>query len=160
MNDDPRVLKPLSFEYLVPEFARPDFKLPEEPIEKGNEKVNVDTKGVGQDPSTARGEWMSPLLRELLEKKGNKTMDEELFQRVEVDIEKFTRAAMELQVAVIDAEAQLEIARLRLVDVEDTLEKARGQLRHHLDSVRGMKVAMPAHPDWGQNVYKAGERDA
>lgn len=101
-------------------------------------------------------------------------MDEELFPRVEVEIEKFTRAAMELQVAVINAEAQLkdarqqradadkalEIARLRWVDAEDTLEKAQGRLRHHLESVRGMKVTMPAPPDWGQNVYKVGERDA
>ena len=73
-------------------------------------------------------------------------MDEELFKRVEVDIETFTREAMKRQVAVIDA--------------EDTLEKARGWLEHHLDSVRGLKVTVPAPPDWGQNVYKVGERDA
>ena len=113
------------------------------------------------------------VLQEMLEKKGNETMDEELFKRVEVDIEKFTCAAMKLQVDVIDAETQLndakqqwaeaekalEVARLRWVDAEDTLEKARGRLNHHLDSVRGMKVAMPAPPDWGQNVYKVGERN-
>ena len=114
------------------------------------------------------------VLQEMLEKKGNETMDEELFKRVEVDIEKFTREVMKWQVAVIDAEAQLkdskqqwaeaekamEVARLRWVDAEDTLEKARGLLEHHLGSVRGLKVTMPAPPDWGQNVYKVGERDA
>lgn len=113
-------------------------------------------------------------LQEMLEKKGNKPMDEELFKRVEVDIEKFTREAMKRQVAVIDAEAQLkdskqqwaeaekalEVARLRWVDAEDTLEKARGWLEHHLDSVRGLNVTVPAPPDLGQNVYKVGERDS
>ena len=100
------------------------------------------------------------ILQEMLEKKGNKPMDEELFKRVEVSIEKFTRAAMDLQVVVIDAEAQLkdakqqwaeaekalEVARLRWVEAEDTLEKARGGLEHHLNSVRGLKVTVPAQP--------------
>ena len=167
MCENPRVLKDLRFEYLIPEFARPDFKLPSEenPVMEHEwamirtlfavprlidvEKVNADTKG-------------------------NKPMDEELFKRVEVDIEKFTRAVLELQVAVIDAEAQLkdskqqwaeaekalEVARLRWVDAEDTLEKVRGLLEHHLGSVRGLKVTVPAPPDWGQNVYKVGEGDA
>ena len=151
--EKPRVLKDLRFEYLIPEFARPDFKLPSEenPVMEHEwamirtlfavprlidvEKVNADTKG-------------------------NKQMDEELFQRVEVDIETFAREAMKRQVAVIDAEAQLkdarqqraeaekmlESARLRWVDAEDTLEKARGLLEHHLGSVRGLNVTVPAQP--------------
>ena len=101
-------------------------------------------------------------------------MDEELFPRVEVSIEKFTREAMELQVAVIDAEASLKDALRRWADVEKTVwpakrrlsdaeravEEARGRLNRHLDSVRGLNATMPAPPDWGQNVYKVGERDA
>ena len=161
---NPRVLKDLHFEYQIPEFARPDFKLPSEE-DKEREWAMIRMLFSGSrliDPEKVKAHT-----------KGNKPMDEELFKRVEVNIEKFTRAAMELQVAVIDAEAQLkdarqkradadkmlEIARLRWVEAEDTLEKARGRLNHHLDSVRGLNVSMPAPPDWGQNVYKVGDRD-
>ena len=101
-------------------------------------------------------------------------MDEELFSKVEVDIDEFTREAMKLQVAVIDAEARLKDAqrrwddvektvwtvKQRLTDAEKALEKARGGLEHHLNSVRGLNVTVPAPPGWGRNVYKVGERDA
>ena len=164
MSDDPLVLKDLSFEYLPPEFARPDFKLPSEE-DKEREWAIIGTIFQGYkfiDPEKVKAHM-----------KGNEPMDEELFKRVEVDIEKFTREAMKRHVAVIDAEAQLkdskqqwaeaekalEVARLRWVDAEDTLEKARGLLEHHLGSVRELKVTVPAPPDWGQNVYKVGERD-
>ena len=114
------------------------------------------------------------VLQEMLEKKGNKPMDEELFSKVEVDIDEFTREAMKLQVAVIDAEARLKDAqrrwddvektvwpvKQRLTDAEKALEKARGGLEHHLNSVRGLNVTVPAPPGWGQNVYRVGERDA
>lgn len=114
------------------------------------------------------------VLQEMLEKKGNKPMDEELFSKVEVDIDEFTREAMKLQVAVIDAEARLKDAqrrwddvektvwtvKQRLTDAEKALEKARGGLEHHLNSVRGLNVTVPAPPGWGRNVYKVGERDA
>lgn len=95
--------------------------------------------------------------------KGNKPMDEKLFQRVEVDIEKFTRAAMELQAAVIYAEDQLKDVKQRAsrvfrewADAEKSLEAVRGQLRHHLDSVRGLKVTMPLVPE---GEHKVGELD-
>ena len=111
------------------------------------------------------------VLQEMLEKKGNETMDEELFKRVEVSIEEFTRAAMEMQVAVIDAEARLKDAqqrwidiektafpvKQRLTDAEKTAKEARGRLNRHLDSVRGLNVTVPAPPGWGKNL---GERNA
>lgn len=88
--------------------------------------------------------------------KGNKPMDEKLFQRVEVDIEKFTSAAMELQAAVIYAEDQLKDAKQQWADAEKSLEAVRGQLRHHLESVRGLKVTMPLVPE---GEHKVGELD-
>ena len=111
------------------------------------------------------------VLQEMLEKKGNETMDEELFKRVEVRIEEFTRAAMEMQAAVIDAEARLKDAqqrwidiektafpvKQRLTDAEKTAKEARGRLNRHLDSVRGLNVTVPAPPGWGKNL---GERNA
>ena len=150
MSDEPRKTEPLSFEYLTPEFARPDFKLPSEE-DKEREWAIIGTIFQGYkliDPEKVKAHM-----------KGNKPMDEELFKRVEVDIEKFTCAAMKLQADVIVAEAQLKDAKQQWVEAEDALEKARGRLNHHLDSVRGLKVTMPAPPDWGQNVYKVGERD-
>lgn len=142
--------------------------------ESFNEEVEAFLKACNYVRIKPPGPDKIQALRELSEKKGNKPMDEELFSRVEVEIEKFTRAAMELQVAVIDAEARLKDAQRRWDDVENTvwpakqrlhdaekaLEKKRGMLNKHLNWVRGMKVTLPAPPDWGQNVYKVGERDA
>ena len=109
-------------------------------------------------------------LQNLSDKKEDKPMDKEPYQRVEVDIEKFTRAAMELQVAVIDAEAQmkdakqqwidaekaLQFARNQRIDAETTLVAARGKLQRHLEWVRGLNVTVPLPPGWEE---KLGERD-
>lgn len=70
MSDDPRGLERLRFEYLIPEFARPDFKLPSEwdiigTIFQGYKLI---------DPEKVKAHM-----------KGNKPMDEEVFPRVEFD---------------------------------------------------------------------------
>ena len=102
--------------------------------------------------------------------KGNKPMDEEVFPRVEVDIEVFTRAAMDMKVAVINAEAQmkdakqqwidaekaLRFARNQRIDAETTLVAARGKLRRHLEWVRGLNVTVPLPLGWEE---KLGARD-
>ena len=88
--------------------------------------------------------------------KGNEPMDEELFPRVEVDIEVFTRAAMDMKVAVINAEAQMKDAKQQWIDAETTLVAARGKLRRHLEWVRGLNVTVPLPLGWEE---KLGARD-
>ena len=97
-------------------------------------------------------------------------MDKEILPRVEVDIEVFTRAAMDLKEAIINAEAQmkdakqqwidaekaLQFARNQRIDAETTLVAARDKLRRHLEWVRGLNVTVPLPPGWEE---KLGERD-
>ena len=161
---NPRVLKDSRFEYLIPELARADFKLP------GEEEPKKEF-GWAELKALLAGSRLSNAKNDEADTKGNEPMDEELFKRVEVSIEEFTRAAMEMQVAVIDAEARLKDAQQRWIDIEKTVfpvkqrltdaektaKEARGRLNRHLDSVRGLNVTVPAPPGWGKNL---GERNA
>ena len=83
-------------------------------------------------------------------------MDKEILPRVEVDIEVFTRAAMDLKEAIINAEAQMKDAKQQWIDAETTLVAARDQLRRHLEWVRGLNVTVPLPPGWEE---KLGVRD-
>ena len=71
-KEETLVLKPLSFEYLTPEFARPDFKLPSEE-DKEREWAIIGAIFQGYkliDPEKVKAHM-----------KGNEPMDEELFTK-------------------------------------------------------------------------------
>lgn len=90
-------------------------------------------------------------LQEMLEKKGNKPMDEELFteeaikrltepegaaprnseyyESMVVDIETYTNHALKLQMAVVEAEAALDDARAKLQEHLDIIRKTHVTLR-------------------------------
>ena len=104
------------------------------------------------------------------------------------DTSPLDRPALELRAAVIDAEKKLGNVRQQCVDAQTTLahaqqqwaeiethltrvrkqrdeaaktlEERRVMLNKHLEAVRGLNVTVSPPPDWGQNVYKVGERDA
>ena len=96
------------------------------------------------------------VLQEMLEKKGNETMDEELFTTLVVDIETYTNHALKLQMAVIEAESKLAKAKrrhrkadLRLAkasrqwsEADKAEDDARAKLQEHLDSVRKTHVTL------------------
>ena len=108
------------------------------------------------------------VLQEMLEKKGNETMDEELFteetikrltepegaaprnaeyyESLVVDIETYTNHALELQMAVVVAEAALDDACQQQREAKAALDDARAKLREHLDSVRKTHVTLRKGP--------------
>ena len=153
MCEDPRVLKDLRFEYLTPEFARPDFKLPSEE-DKECEWAIIGTIFQGSkliDPEKVKAHM-----------KGNEPMDEVIFDEETIkrltepegaatrDIETYTKHALKLQLAIAAAESQLENAKKkhrkaaeRLKDAsqqwaeaDKALDEARAKLDNHLDAVR------------------------
>ena len=104
------------------------------------------------------------VLQKMLEKKGNETMDEELFteeainrltipegasprnseyyESLVVDIETYTNHALKLQRAVIEAESQLEDACQKQREAETAVNDARAKLREHLSLIRGTHVTL------------------
>ena len=118
------------------------------------------------------------VLQEMLEKKGNELMDEEFFteeaikrltepegaaprnseyyESLVVDIETYTEHALKLQMAIIEAETQLESTRQKHREVESHLndlakqrreaatavKSARAKLQEHLDLVRKTHVTL------------------
>ena len=143
--EKPRVLKHLRFEYLIPEFVRPDFKIPseEDPIEKGNEPMDEEL-------------FTEETIKRLTEPEGAAPRNSEYYETLVVDIETYTNHALKLQMAVIEAETQLENARQKYREVESHLndlamqrredaivvKNARAKLQEHLDSVRKTHVTL------------------
>ena len=104
------------------------------------------------------------VLQEMLEKKGNETMDEELFteeainrltipegasprnseyyESLVVDIETYTNHALKLQMAIVVAEAALDDACQQQREAKAALDDARAKLREHLDAVRETQVTL------------------
>lgn len=104
------------------------------------------------------------VLQEMLEKKGNKPMDEEFFteetinrltipegasprnseyyESLVVDIETYTEHALKLQMAVVVAESQLEDACQKQREAETAVDDARAKLREHLNIIRGTHVTL------------------
>ena len=169
MSDDPRGLEHLRFEYIIPEFARPDFKLPSEE-DKEREWAIIGTIFQGYkliDPEKVKAHM-----------KGNEPMDEELFteeaakrltepegaaprnseyyETLVVDIETYTNHALKLQTAVIEAESKLAKAKrrhrkadLRLAkasqqwsEADRALDDARAMLEKHLNLIRKTHVTL------------------
>ena len=104
------------------------------------------------------------VLQKMLEKKGNETMDEELFteeainrltepegaaprnaeyyESLVVDIETYTNHALKLQMAIVVAEAALDDACQQQREAKAALDDARAKLREHLDAVRKTHVTL------------------
>ena len=104
------------------------------------------------------------VLQEMLEKKGNETMDEELFteeainrltipegaaprnaeyyETLVVDIETYTNHALKLQMAVVVAEAALDDACQQQREAKAALDDARAKLQEHLDIIRKTHVTL------------------
>lgn len=98
------------------------------------------------------------------DKKGNKPMDEEFFteetvnrltipegasprnseyyESLVVDIETYTEHALKLQMAVFEAESQLEDACQKQREAETAVDDARAKLREHLNIIRGTHVTL------------------
>ena len=107
--EDPEARKDLRFEYLIPEFARPDFKLPSEE-DKEREWAIIGTIFQGSkliDPEKVKAHM-----------KGNKPMDEELFTK-----EIFKRLTEP------EEEAALDDARAKLREHLDAIRKTQVTLR-------------------------------
>lgn len=103
-------------------------------------------------------------LREMLEKKVNKTMDEELFgeevidrltipegasprnsehyETLVVDIETYTKHALKLQTAIVAAEDALDDACRQQREAKAALDNARAKLQEHLDLIRNTHVTL------------------
>ena len=104
------------------------------------------------------------VLQEMLEKKGNETMDEELFteeainrltipegasprnseyyESLVVDIETYTNHALKLQMAIVVAEAALDDACQQQREAKAALDDARAKLQEHLDIIRKTHVTL------------------
>ena len=104
------------------------------------------------------------VLQEMLEKKGNETMDEELFteeainrltipegasprnseyyESLVVDIETYTNHALKLQRAIIAAEDALDDACQQQREAKAALDDARAKLQEHLDIIRKTHVTL------------------
>ena len=147
MSDDYSEAR-LRFEYLIPEFARPDFRLPgeEDPKKEGDKELEWAVIG-----TLFAGSRLINADNNKADTKGNKPMDEELFteetikrltepegaaprnseyyKSMVVDIETYTEHALKLQLAIVEAESQLENARQKHLEVvshlKDLLEKRR-----------------------------------
>ena len=103
-------------------------------------------------------------LQEMLEKKGNETMDEELFteeaikrltepegaarrnsgyyESLVVDIETYTNHALKLQMAIVEAKAALDDACQQQREAKAALDDARAKFREHLGIVRGTHATL------------------
>ena len=104
------------------------------------------------------------VLQEMLEKKGNEPMDEELFteeainrltipegasprnseyyESLVVDIETYTNHALKLQMAIVVAEAALDDACQQQREAKAALDDAKAKLQEHLDIVRKTHVTL------------------
>ena len=104
------------------------------------------------------------VLQEMLEKKGNEPMDEELFteetvarltipegasprnseyyESLVVDIETYTNHALKLQMAIVVAEAALDDACQQQREAKAALDDARAKLQEHLDIIRKTHVTL------------------
>ena len=104
------------------------------------------------------------VLQEMLEKKGNETMDEELFteeainrltipegasprnseyyESLVVDIETYTNHALKLQMAIVEAGAALDDACQQRREAKAALDDARAKLQEHLDIIRKTHVTL------------------
>ena len=100
----------------------------------------------------------------MLEKKGNKPMDEELFteetikrltipegaspknseyyETLVVDIETYTNHALKLQMAVVAAEDALDDAFQKRREAKAALDDARAKLQEHLNLIRKTHVTL------------------
>ena len=168
---NPRVLKDSRFEYLIPELARADFKLP------GEEEPKKEF-GWAELKALLAGSRLSNAKNDEADTKGNEPMDEELFteeavnrltepegasprnseyyETLVVDIETYTKHALELQMAIVEAETNLENAKRRhrkadsrLVkasrqwsEADRALDDARAKLKEHLELVRKTHVTL------------------
>ena len=126
MSDDYSEAR-LRFACIFPEFARPDFRLPSEET-----------------------------IKRLAEPEGAAPRNSEYYKSLVVDIESYTKHALKLQLAIIEAESQLENARQKHLEVvshlKDLLEKrrkaatavddARVKLEEHLNVVRETYVTL------------------
>ena len=169
MSDDLRGLEDLHFEYLIPEFARPDFKLPSEEdkvrawvmigkLFAGGrlidaKKVNADTKG---NETMDEELFTEETINRLTIPEGASPRNAEYYESLVVDIETYTNHALKLQMAIIEAETQLESARQKHREVESHLndlakqrreaaiavKNARAKLQEHLDIIRKTHVTL------------------
>ena len=143
MSDD-YIEARLRFAYIFPEFARPDFRLPsEESLKKGNEPMDEEF-------------FTEETIKRLTEPEGAAPRNSEYYTSMVVDIETYTEHALKLQLAIVEAESQLENARQKHLEVvshlKDLLEKrrkaatavddARVKLEEHLNVVRKTHVTL------------------
>ena len=147
--EKPRVLKHLRFEYLIPEFARPDFKIPseEDPIEKGNEPMDEEL-------------FTEETIKRLTEPEGAAPRNSEHYETLVVDIETYTKHALKLQMAIIEADSKLAkatrkhqkaSARVREAskqwdEADAALDDAMDELKKHLDIIRDTHVTLRKVP--------------
>ena len=130
MSEDPRGLEHLRFEYLIPEFARPDFKLPgEAPVKKGNEPMDEEL-------------FTEETINRLTEPEGAAPRNAEYYEALVVDIFTYTEHALKLQLAVVVAESYLEHAKQKRREAATALDDARAKLENHLNTVRGTHVTL------------------
>ena len=169
--EKPRVLKHLRFEYLIPEFAHPDFKLPSEenPVMEHEwttigtlfagrrlidpEKVKADTKG---NETMDEELFTEETIKRLTEPEGAAPRNSEHYETLVVDIETYTKHALKLQLAIIEADSKLAkatrkhqkaSARVREAskqwdEAEAALDDAMDEFKKHLDIIRDTHVTL------------------
>ena len=168
--ENPRVLKDLRFEYSTPIFELPSEENPVMEHEWAmirtlfvgpqlidDEKVNADTKG---NKPVDEELFTEETIKRLTEPEGAAPRNSEHYETLVLDIETYTKHALKLQLAIIEADSKLAkatrkhqkaSARVREAskewdEAEAALDDAMDEFKKRLDIIRDTHVTLRKGP--------------